>query len=65
MLGAELSKMLPELLIAKYELKDANEMYKAGRGKELHKAAYWDAQPPTSGKSMRSSDIWHLAEFTP
>ena len=65
MLASELSKMLPELLIAKYELKDANEMYKAGRGKELHKSAYWDAQPPTSGKSMRSSDIWHLAEYTP
>jgi 5S rRNA maturation endonuclease (ribonuclease M5) len=64
-LATELAKMLPEILIAKFELKDANDMYKAGRGEELVKAAMWDAKPPTSGKSLRSSDIWHLAEYIP
>jgi 5S rRNA maturation endonuclease (ribonuclease M5) len=65
MLATELGKMFPEILVAKFTLKDANDMYREGRGQELVKAAMWDAQPPTSGKSVRSSDIWHLAEYTP
>ena len=65
MFANELVKMFPELLVAKLPLKDPNEMVKKGREKELVKAVMWDAQPPTSGKSVRSSDIWHLAEYTP
>ena len=65
MFATEVGKMFPDILVAKLPLKDANEMYKAGRQKELFKACIWDAQPPTSGKSVRSSDIWHLAEYTP
>lgn len=65
MFATELGKMFPEILVAKLPLKDANEMVKAGRNQELFKACMWDAQPPTSGRSVRSSDIWHLAEYTP
>jgi hypothetical protein len=58
-------KLCPEVLIAKLPLKDPNDMMKAGRSAELFKAIMWDAKPPTTGKSVRSSDRWEEAEYVP
>ena len=37
-------------------------MVKAGRGDELAKAVMYEGKPMVSGKCVRSSDAWHLAE---
>lgn len=57
-------KLVPEAKVAKLPLKDPNEMLKAGRSQELYKAIMWDAQQPTSGKSVRSDDaeLWEKAK---
>ena len=56
-------KLCPEAKIAKLELKDPNDMLKAGRTQELYKAIMWDAKPQPSGKSVRTDDeeLWEKA----
>lgn len=54
--------LLSNCKAASFELKDANDMVKAGREDELFKAVMYEAQPLVSGKCVRSSSAWHLAE---
>ena len=54
--------LLENCKAASFELKDANDMVKAGRGDELAKAVMYEGKPMVSGKCVRSSDAWHLAE---
>lgn len=55
-------KLCPEAKIAKLELKDPNDMLKAGRAQELYKAVMWDAVPRPTGKTVMSGDKWEEAE---
>ena len=54
--------LLDNCKTASFELKDANDMVKAGRTDELVKAVMFEAQPLVSGRCIRSSEAWHLAE---
>ena len=58
----KVSNLLENCRSASFELKDANDMVKADRSNELAKAVLFESQPLVSGKCVRSSDAWHLAE---
>lgn len=61
----DLAKLFKGCKVAKLPLKDANDMLKAGREQELFTAVMYEAAEKISDKSLRASEVWHLAEKEP
>lgn len=58
-------KLYPTAKVVNLPLKDAHDMLMAGREKELHQAAMFQAKTQLSDKLKRSSDVWDLAMQRP
>jgi len=58
-------KVFPEFKVAKYPLKDCNEMHMAGRSKELYQACVWDSVHERQGEVVDVHDIIDNAMLKP